>query len=95
MRNIGIFILLLGILVGCATVNNTYTADGRKAYTLNCSGTARGWDKCLTAAGNICGEKGYKILDKSTEDTASIGGSASGFFGAKTEERSMMIACNK
>ena len=44
-------------LVGCATVHQTYAPDGRRAYALNCSGLARGWDKCMDAAG---GSAGYR-----------------------------------
>jgi hypothetical protein len=94
MKNI-VVVASLMILCGCASVSETYTPDGRKAYALNCSGTARGWDKCQKAAGDLCGIKGYKVLDRSSEDTASIGGSTRGFFGAKTNERSMLVACNK
>jgi hypothetical protein len=31
------------------TVHQTYAPDGRKAYTLSCTGIARGWNKCMTA----------------------------------------------
>jgi hypothetical protein len=88
-------LLLTFILNGCATVKETYSQDGKKAYTLNCSGTARGWDKCYSAAGELCGTKGYDIMNRSSEDTSSIGGSTSGFFGAKTNERSMLVACKE
>lgn len=90
-------------LGACATVKETYSADGRKAYTLNCSGTARGWDKCYAAAGDLCKESGYDILDRSSEDAsfAAVGGgvnSSGGSFGGssvKTNERSMVIACKR
>ena len=83
------------VLNGCATVKETYSQDGRKAYTLNCSGLARGWDKCYAAAGELCKTKGYDIIDRTGEDMATIGGGTSGFFGAKTHERSMLVACKK
>ena len=88
-------LFLTFVLNGCATVKETYSQDGRKAYTLNCSGLARGWDKCYAAAGELCKTKGYDIIDKTGEDLATIGGSTSGFFGAKTNARSMLIACKK
>lgn len=81
-------------LVGCASVSQTYAPDGKKAYALNCSGTARGWDKCQKSAGEICGSKGYRIIEKSSERMVAIGGSTSGFAGAETNERSMLITCN-
>lgn len=91
--------LLAIVLVGCATVKETYAPDGRKAYTLNCSGLARGWDKCFSAAGEICKSAGYDILDRSSEgiSVASFGGSSASFGGsaASSNERSMVIACKR
>jgi hypothetical protein len=88
---------ITALLSACATVKDTYSADGSKAYTLNCSGTARGWDKCYAAAGELCKEAGYDILDRSSEDAsfAAVGGNANGIGGSsvKTNERSMVIAC--
>lgn len=102
-RNL-LLIALAGVLLNaCATVKETYSSDGRKAFTLNCSGTARGWDKCYAAAGDICKEAGYDILDRSSEDTsvAAVGGNVSSSGGSvsgssvKTNERSMVIACKR
>jgi hypothetical protein len=98
-----IVVSIAASLAACATVHETYSADGRKAYTLNCSGTARGWDKCYAAAGELCKESGYDILDRSSEDTsfAAVGGSANSSGGSvggssvQTNERSMLIACKR
>lgn len=102
-RHILIAVSVTALLGACATVKETYSSDGRKAYTLNCSGTARGWDKCYSAAGELCKESGYDILDRSSEDAsfAAVGGSVNisgGSFGGsstKTNERSMVIACKR
>ncbi|CFL83495.1 hypothetical protein [Burkholderia pseudomallei] len=80
-------------LAGCATVHETYAPDGRKAYALNCSGMARGWDKCLSAAGEKCGAAGYDVLDRSGEMSAVAAGTSHGFGGGITGERSMVVAC--
>lgn len=93
MKRIFLLVVILMLMSGCATVNKTYTADGKEAYALNCSGTARGWDKCLKAAGDLCGARGYNILDRSSEDMAVSGADANGFFATKTNERSMLITC--
>ena len=94
-----LFISILSFSSGCATVSETYGPDGRKAYSLNCSGTARGWDKCFNAAGEKCGAAGYDVLDKNSEELSAIsaGGNASGWgaSGAKTNERTMLIACKE
>ena len=85
------------VLTGCATVHESYAPDGRKAYALNCSGLARGWDKCQVAAGEICGAAGYDIIDRASEASGMVmaGANASGGFGsaARSNERSMLIAC--
>jgi hypothetical protein len=103
IRRLLVAVSIAALFGACASVKETYSADGRKAYTLNCSGTARGWDKCYAAAGELCKESGYDILDRSSEDTStaaaggnvnrsggSVGGSA-----VKTNERSMLIACQR
>lgn len=98
-----IVVMATALFGACATVRETYSADGRKAYTLNCSGAARGWDKCYSAAGDLCKEAGFDILDRSSEDAsfAAVGGgvnSSGGSFGGssvKTNERSMVIACKR
>lgn len=93
MKNLFVFVAAISLLTGCATVRESFAPDGRKAYSLNCSGTARGWDKCLTSAGELCGKSGYDVLDRSSESMVAGGfGSGSGFIG-KTNERSMLIAC--
>lgn len=90
-------------LVGCATVKETYAPDGRKAFALNCSGAARGWDKCFAAAGEICKDAGYDILDRRSEGEAfsaaqgsfnNQGGNLSAS-SAKTNARSMVVACKR
>lgn len=78
---------------GCATVRESYAPDGRKAYALNCSGTARGWDKCLAAAGEKCAAAGYDVLDRNSEDAGTLGASNSTLVGVKTNERTMLVAC--
>ncbi|MEX3839789.1 hypothetical protein [Paraburkholderia sp. BR10882] len=82
-------------LAGCASVHESYAPDGQKAYTLNCSGMARGWDKCYSKAGELCGERGYTVIDRSGESGAVIGGSSNGFAGGTTSERSMVVECKR
>lgn len=42
VRLSAILTVLSAMVCGCATTKATYAPDGRKAYTLNCSGLARG-----------------------------------------------------
>lgn len=99
MKTIITAVMLTALFAGCATVKDTYSADGSKAYTLNCSGTARGWDKCYAAAGEICKNAGYTILDRNSEDLSNsvVSANSSGVFGSsvKTNERTMLISCKR
>jgi hypothetical protein len=100
-----IAIVSISMLAGCATVRESYSADGRKAYALNCSGTARGWDKCFSAAGELCKASGYDVLERNGEPVSFAQSSASGSINSyggswrgsssevSTAERSMLIAC--
>lgn len=93
MRALSAILTVTLFLPGCATVHESYAPDGRKAYALNCSGTARGWDKCYTAAGEICSTRGYDILDRNTEDVGIATASGNSAAAVKTNERTMLIAC--
>lgn len=98
MKKVGIVIglcVVLAFIGGCSTVRKSYAPDGREAFSLNCSGLARGWDKCLASAGELCGARGYDVLDRSSEEAAAISGTRFGISGARTQERSMLIACKK
>ena len=78
---------------GCASVKETYNQYGKKSYALNCSGTARGWDKCYSAAGEICGSLGFNIDQKSAEIVSSSESSVYGSSSAQSTARSMVISC--
>lgn len=87
-----VFILFLS---GCATVTKTYTSNGEPGYSLNCSGSARGWDNCFSAAGDLCGSRGYKIIDRTNEEIMNAQLTSYGFFASKSSERTMLISCGK
>ena len=76
-----------------ATVTDTYGPNGEQAYSIDCSGEMMTWDACQTAAGDKCGARGYKILNKTSEGEASAGGSSSFFAASAYHNRTMLIAC--
>jgi len=66
-------------LVGCATVSEVNLADGSRGYNINCGGTVMNFSHCLEKAGEICGARGYEVVNRegSAAPFALAGGSAS------------------
>lgn len=81
-------VVTLLVISGCATVTQTYTPDGRVGLNINCSGTARNWSACLSAAGEACGKSGYDVLDR--VDTFRVD-----MYGQSIPQREMLISCKK
>lgn len=95
MRTI-MFIFALTILVsGCATSKKTYTSDGKAGYSIQCSGSALNWGMCYEKAGELCGARGYVVLEKSGDTGALVSGSQFGLFGGTVINRSMIIKCKE
>lgn len=90
---LSIIVLITAFVTGCASASKTYGPDGREAYSLNCSGTARNWGMCYEKAGELCKERGYDILTKSGDQGAMVTGNNSGFYGTSTFSRTMTISC--
>jgi hypothetical protein len=89
-----VFLALITLLVyGCATASKTYTSDGKEGYSINCSGTALNWGKCYEKAGEICGTKGYIVLERSGDTGAMVSGSQFGVYGGSVINRTMIIKC--
>lgn len=88
---------------GCATANKTYAPDGREAYSIDCSGTARTWAQCVEKAGTLCGASGYDVYDRTAEGgwvagsygTANRSAASAGGFAGSTNARTLLIACKK
>jgi len=70
---------------------NTYTSDGREGYSINCSGSALNWGMCYEKAGELCGAKGYEVLEKSGDIGAMVTAGQYGLFGGSVINRSMII----
>jgi len=82
-------------LAGCATSKQTYTADGRIGHSINCSGSDLTWGSCYAKAGDLCGTKGYEVLEKSGEKRSAISGSTYGIFGSTSYNRNLLITCKE
>jgi hypothetical protein len=56
------------LLAGCAAgATTTRLADGAEGIVLSCSGALRSWATCLERAGELCGARGYEVLDRHEE----------------------------
>ena len=94
MRTV-VTIALVLIVAGCASARQTYTSEGKVGHSLNCSGTARSWGMCYEKAGELCGAKGYVVLEKSGEQGAIASATPQGGFASSTHSRSMIIQCKE
>lgn len=93
MKKIGVLLICISVMGGCATARQTYTADGQQGYSINCSGSALNWGMCYEKAGELCGEKGYEVLEKSGDQGTMVSGTQYGLFGGSVINRSMIIKC--
>jgi len=81
-------LILLLSLTACASASKTYAPDGREAYNLNCSGTARNWGMCNQKAGELCGSKGYDVVTRNGEQGAMVNGSSDSSIGGGGNQNS-------
>ncbi|MEH6552415.1 MAG: hypothetical protein V7744_20765 [Pseudomonadales bacterium] len=94
-------IVLVSVVLfsACASSSKTYGPDGREAYALDCSGTARTWGMCYDKAGEICQSKGYDTLTVNGEQGAAVAAHANqqsaGLYGSSLHFRTMTIACKQ
>jgi uncharacterized protein YceK len=93
MRSTIMFLLIIVLLSGCATVTKTYASDGKEGYSITCSGSNNNWGTCYEKAGEVCGSRGYEVLEKSGDQGAMISGSQFGVYGSSVFNRSMIVKC--
>lgn len=83
--------VVLALLTGCTTAKPIYTADGKQGHSIICSGTANSWAGCYEKAGELCGEKGYTVQDKSGDTGFVASASTTNAFAGSTISRSMIV----
>lgn len=90
-----IFILLAASigLDGCAMASKTYTSDGRQGFSIDCSGSALSWGRCYEKAGELCGARGYDVLEKPSDEGSTMAGNQFGLYGGTVITRNLVIAC--
>jgi hypothetical protein len=95
MKAIMICLAIAISLSGCATAKKTYTSDGREGYSITCSGSALNWGMCYEKAGELCGQKGYEVLEKAGDQGAMLSGNQFGLYGGSVINRNMIIKCKE
>ena len=63
-RSLFILIIFVITLQGCASSREVFLADGTKGHNINCSGSGMNYSNCLEKAGEICGTRGYHLLNQ-------------------------------
>ena len=87
-----LMLIVIGI-GGCVNSRAISTPDGKKGYAVDCSGTMFDWGHCYDEAAKVCGGKGFKIIDKSSNTGYSVYGNQYGIYGDSTISRNMIIQC--
>ena len=87
--------LMTVMLTGCASARKTYTSDGKEGYSINCSGNSSTWGNCYERAGDICGEKGYLVIEKIGETMTSSSGNIIEQHSGSDMNRNMIIRCKE
>jgi hypothetical protein len=59
-----LFLIIIAMIQGCVTSKEIFLADGTKGHNINCGGSGMNYSNCLEKAGEICGIRGYHILNQ-------------------------------
>ena len=82
------------VICSCAVSKPIRTPDGAEGFMINCSGAALTWGECFEKAGQVCGEVGYEIIERSGDSGGSvISGNQFGLYGGRIVTRTMLIRC--
>lgn len=92
-------ILLTPLLYSCAVSKETYLPDGSLGYSISCDGAAVGINVCFEKAGEVCGARGYDLLNREGQVIPSLTGVATNQgafmnYGAY-DTKSILIRCGE
>ncbi len=86
-------IVFVALLNACATATQVDVAEGQRGYRVDCSGDDLTWSLCYQEAGQICGPKGFEILDKTGGTGVVIAGVEYAAYGEPRSRRSLLVKC--
>lgn len=83
---------------GCAT-KEIYLPDGQKGHSISCNSQGQfgglvDWSTCYQHASNLCGARGYTVLQRSDQQGFSASVSQYSGYAGTTTDRMMVIKCN-
>jgi hypothetical protein len=93
MKKILIMAIFALLIVGCADSEPTFTSSGEKGYSIDCSGGDSSWGDCYEEAGEVCGTRGYRILEKMGDKKSSIFVDKNSLSSRSTNNRNLIIQC--
>lgn len=64
---LSMLIVVVALLQGCVTSKEVFLADGTKGHNINCGGSGLNYSNCLEKAGEVCGTRGYHLLNQQGE----------------------------
>lgn len=83
------------LLNGCASARKTYTSSGKEGYSINCSGSSSTWGRCYERAGDLCGARGYEVLEKMGENVTTSSSTILEQYSGTDINRNMIIRCRE
>jgi len=93
INKISIAAALAFLVVGCADSEPTFTSSGQKGHSIDCSGEFSTWGECYEKAGELCGARGYRVLEKMGDKESNIFAGKDILSGTSTNTRSLIIQC--
>ncbi len=79
-KNSAVLAAGLVFLCACAKATDTYLPDGSLGQSISCNGSLLNHGDCLAKAGEVCGARGYSLINKDGSSTPYS--NAQGGFGA-------------
>ena len=86
-------LFLASLALACATATKTYTPSGNIGYSIECSGRYLSWSECYEKAGEKCGARGYRIVDKIGDEGGHVQAGAYGAYGEVHITRTLVVEC--
>lgn len=77
------YLLAFALLVGCTTVRDVHLSNGAVGHNISCPGAVQNFSDCLAKAGEICGARGFNVVDQQGDAVPFSAGGAQ-FYASRT-----------